>query len=140
MHFLLLIKRNGILSFSLSFFVSFLAIGDISSLLGGFSEFLCCGNSAVLPGDCGCVWNRNGSHLHVIPKEFRRLRVWNSRKVTLCVLVEYLVLRETAPPTAAIITILEGNVRICLHAEDAVCRNGDASDLHSGSGWLEISP
>jgi hypothetical protein len=50
------------------------------------------------------------------------------------------LLRETAPPSAAMRTILEGTVRICVHAEDPVCRNGDASDLPTGSGWLEISP
>ena len=94
MYFLLLIKRNWILSFFLSLFLSlslFLAIGDISSPLGGFSEFLCCGNSAVLPGDCGCVeqkWQPFARDSKGIPET----RVWNSRKVILCALVEYLVI------------------------------------------------
>jgi hypothetical protein len=66
-----------------------LALGDISSLRGGFSEFLCCGNFAVLLGDCVCGTERQP--LARDSKGIPEARVWNSMKVPLDALVGRLV-------------------------------------------------
>jgi hypothetical protein len=114
------IRMNGVLwnvlsqwctfsywSKEIEFFRWLLAVGDISSLPYGFSEFLCCGNFAVLLGDCVCGTESgrgigNGCLWHVIPKEFQRLVCGIAGK-SLCMLWWIIwLLYETAMPTGTV--------------------------------------